>query len=245
MKRRQLLTASALGITGAALAAADLRSTRAAGALDPQLLKELQACTPADALNRLLEGNGRFARAWVKARSHPSARRRMRTMESIWRDNCQIDPGALAEGQKPFAAILSCADSRVDPAWIFARGSGELFQVRSAGNTAFDDAIASLEYAVLVLGTSLVLVMGHTGCGAVKAAMGNEPLTPLLEQLVQPIRASIASADDLTQAVQSNTRAAARALTARSDSMAQAVESGRLRIRSACFDIKSGKVSIL
>jgi len=89
---------------------------------------------------------------------------------------------------------------------LFACGSGELFQVRSAGNTAFDEAIASLEYAVSVLGTSLVVVMGHSACGAVKAALASEPLTPLLEGLVKPIRANLRSGDNLTQAIEGNAR---------------------------------------
>jgi carbonic anhydrase len=96
---------------------------------------------------------------------------------------------ALAQGQKPYAAILSS-------------GSGELFQVRNAGNTAFDAGIASLEFAVAVLGTPLIIVMGHSACGAVKAAMGREPRTPLLEGLVQPIRASLRSGDALTRAIE-------------------------------------------
>jgi carbonic anhydrase len=98
---------------------------------------------------------------------------------------------------------------------LFACGSGELFEVRSAGNTAFDEAIASLEYAVSVLGTPLILVMGHSGCGAVKAAMDTAPLTPLLEQLVAPIKASLQSGDDLSKAVQANARHSATELTRR------------------------------
>ncbi len=154
------------------------RSARAAGAMDHHLVESLQACTPKDSLTRLMEGNARFAKAWSAASGKANPAERMAILNDIWERNCQIDPVALAQGQKPYAAILSCADSRVDPGWLFASGSGELFQVRSAGNTSFDDGIASLEYAVAVLGTPLVLVMGHSGCGAVKAAMGSEPLTP-------------------------------------------------------------------
>ena len=133
----------------------------------------------------------------------------------------------------------------MDPSWIFACGSGELFQVRSAGNTAFDDAIASLEYAVMVLGTPLVMVLGHSGCGAVKAAMASEPLTPLLEGLVKPIRASLESRDDISLAVRGNARSAAAELTARSAVLKDAVAAGKLTIRSAYFDIGSGAVTLL
>jgi carbonic anhydrase len=245
MNRRQLLVGSALGVAAAALPTAGLRPAKAAGAMDPKLRNSLQACTPKDALIRLQEGNARFAQAWTTAGGQATPQQRMDTLNAIWERDCQIDPVALAQGQKPFAALLSCADSRVDPSWIFASGSGELFQVRSAGNTAFDDGIASLEYAVSVLGVPLVLVLGHSGCGAVKAAMGSAPLTPLLEQLVKPIRASLEPRDDLSRAVRGNARAAAQALTARSAVLKAAVAAGTLTIRSAYFDIGSGAVTLL
>jgi carbonic anhydrase len=245
MNRRQLLIGSAIGVAGAALPSGMARSARAAGPMEHHLLESLQACTPKDSLTRLMEGNARFAKAWTAASGKANPAERMAILNDIWQKDCHLDPVALAEGQKPYAAILSCADSRVDPGWVFAIGSGELFQVRNAGNTAFDDGIASLEYAVAVLGTPLVLVMGHSGCGAVKAAMGSEPLTPLLEGLVKPIRASLRSGDALNTAIQGNVRYAAEQLTSRSTVLKEAVAAGKLSIRSAYFDIGSGKVSLL
>ena len=240
-----MLIGSAIGVVGAALPSVIARSARAAGAMDHHLLESLQACTPKDSLTRLMEGNARFAKAWTAASGKANPAERMAILNDIWERNCQIDPVSLAQGQKPYAAILSCADSRVDPGWLFASGSGELFQVRSAGNTAFDDGIASLEYAVAVLGTPLVLVMGHSGCGAVKAAMGSDPLTPMLEGLVKPIRASLHSGDALNAAIQGNVRYAANQLTSRSTVLKEAVAAGKLSIRSAYFDIGSGKVTLL
>lgn len=245
MNRRQVLIGTAIGVVGAALPSVMARSARAAGAMDHHLLESLQACTPKDSLTRLMEGNARFAKAWTTASGKANPAERMAILNDIWERNCQIDPVSLAQGQKPYAAILSCADSRVDPGWLFASGSGELFQVRSAGNTAFDDGIASLEYAVSVLGTPLVLVMGHSGCGAVKAAMASDPLTPMLEGLVKPIRASLKSGDPLSQAIQGNVRYAAGQLTSRSAVLKDAVAAGKLSIRSAYFDIGSGKVILL
>ena len=245
MNRRHLLIGSAFGVAAAALPKVVGRSARAAGGTDLNLQKSLQACTPKDSVTHLMEGNARFARAWTSAGGSADKAERMAILNDIWESDCQLDPVALAQGQKPYAAILSCADSRVDPGWIFACGSGELFQVRSAGNTAFDDGIASLEYAVAVLGTPLVLVMGHSGCGAVTAAMGSEPLTPLLEGLVKPIRASLRSGDSLTQAIQGNVGYAAGQLTSRSTVLKDAVAAGQLSIRSVYFDIGSGKVSLL
>jgi carbonic anhydrase len=211
---------------------------------DPQLLERLQACTPPDPLRRLQEGNVRFAAAWRAAAAAPDEQR-MEPLSALWRHTCQIPPQALAQGQRPFAAVLSCADSRVDPGWLFACAAGELYQVRSAGNTAFDQAVASLDYAVGVLGVSLVLVLGHSRCGAVQAAMSDAPLTPLLEDLVQPIRDQLRSGDDLTRAIERNARQAAAQLTARSALLQDAVASGRLTIRSAYCDIGSGVVTLL
>lgn len=245
MNRRDLLIGSALTAAAAALPIGAGRSARAAGPMDQRLIRHLQVCTPKDGLARLMDGNTRFARAWAAASGETSPARRMAILNTIWDQDCHVDPLALAEGQKPFAAILSCADSRVDPAWLFACGSGDLFQVRNAGNTAFDDGIASLEYAVAVLGTPLVLVLGHSGCGAVKAAMASEPLTPLLELLVKPIRDSLRSGDPLSQAIEGNARHATGQLTSRSAVLKDAVGAGKLSIRSACFDIGNGKVTLL
>jgi carbonic anhydrase len=169
----------------------------------------------------------------------------MEPLSTLWSHSCQIAPQALAQGQRPFAAVLSCADSRVDPGWLFDCAAGELYQVRSAGNTAFDQAIASLDYAVGVLGVSLVLVLGHSRCGAVQAAMSDAPLTPLLEDLVQPIRAQLRRGDDLTRAIERNARHVADQLTARSALLQDAVAAGRLTIRSAYCDIGSGVVTLL
>lgn len=245
MNRRDLLTRSVIGLATAALPMGAAQRSWAAEPVDQQLRERLRVCTPKDALIRLQEGNARFVRAWATASGLDSAKQRMQALNTIWENECQIDPVALAQGQKPFAATLSCADSRVDPSWLFACGSGELFEVRCAGNTAFDDAIASLEYAVSILDTRLILVMGHSGCGAVKAAMGRAPLTPLLEQLVKPIRASLQSGDDLTHAVQGNARYAAGQLTLRSKVLQEAFAQGQLTIRSAFCDIGTGVVSLL
>lgn len=245
MNRRQLLISTAVGAAGAALPLIRPDRARASGAMSHELLESLQVCTPKDALTRLQQGNARFAEAWTAAGAFRSPAERMHRLNAIWENNCQIDPHALAQGQKPFAALLSCADSRVDPGWVFACGSGELFQVRSAGNTAFHEAIGSLEYAVSVLGVPVIVVMGHSGCGAVKAAMASAPLTPMLEELVTPIRASLQSRDDLTQAVQGNCRYAAGQLTAQSAVLRDAAAGGTLSIRSAYFDIGSGRVTLI
>jgi carbonic anhydrase len=102
-----------------------------------------------------------------------------------------------------------------------------------------------MEYAVSVLGTPLVLVMGHSGCGAVKAAMASNPLTPMLEELVMPIRATMKSGEGLEAVIKGNVRAAAATLVAKSEVLRSAVASGKATVRGCYFDIGSGVVTLL
>lgn len=222
---------------------------------DQLLQRRLGACAPlADPLQELLRRNREFAAVWQRAAASgdPSQRAALLLAQSPLR--CQLGPNDLAQGQQPWAALLCCADSRLAPEWLFAAGAGELFQVRSAGNTAFPAGVASLEYAVAELQVPLILVLGHSGCGAVRAALGDGPLTPLLEQLVLPIRQALppapwaapwAGVEGLERAVQANARAAAAALPQSSQLLAQALAEGRLRIQPAYLDIGSGLVSLL
>jgi len=246
VSRRNLLQAA--GLAAGALTVPRLLTTGAQAApVQPAApAHNLDACTPpGDPLKALLERNQRFSNDWKSLSEGVTSEKRMALIGSIFAEGCHIDRLALAQGQRPWAAMISCADSRVAPEWIFASGSGELFQVRVAGNTAFDDGIASLEFAVAVLEVPLILVLGHSGCGAVEAAMGSQPLTPLLEQLVKPIRASLRPGDDLSKAIEGNARYASSQITQRSPLLREAKESGKVKIKSAVFDIKSGMVTIL
>lgn len=246
LSRRLLLQVA--GMAAGTLAVPRLMGAdaKAAGGAASTLRERLDACTPpGDPLKALLERNQRFSKAWQALDDGISPQERMALKATLFEEGCQIDRLALSEGQRPWAALISCADARVAPEWIFAAGSGELFQVRVAGNSAFDDGIASLEYAVAVLEVPLILVLGHSGCGAVKAAMDSKPLTPLLEDLVKPIRTSLTSGDDLNQAIKGNARHAAGQLSQRSTVLREAQASGKVMIKSAFFDIKSGRVSSL
>ena len=241
--RRHLL--QFLGLAGTGLALNTLRPAAAAAA-GGTLSERLSVCRPSgDPLQELLRRNRDFCQAWQAAERSDDPQGRATLLHEIWPLHCQVRPDALAAGQRPWAAVLCCADSRVAPEWIFACGAGELFEVRSAGNTAFDEGIASLEYAVAELAMPLILVMGHSGCGAVTAAMANAPLTPLLEELVAPIRASLKPGADLAQAVRTNAAAAAADLPQRSALLREALADGRLRIEAAYFDIGSGEVSLV
>jgi carbonic anhydrase len=112
------------------------------------------ADTPEAALNLLLEGNARYVANQPRERDFSVGRT------------------ARAQGQAPFAAILGCADSRVAPELAFDRGPGDLFVVRVAGNFVTPDGLASLEYGAAVLGTKVIMVLGHGSCGAVNATVG-------------------------------------------------------------------------
>lgn len=248
LSRRQLLCgAAALGLgtltlTPAAAGAAPPPAAEPASEAE-QLARQLSACHPAgDPLQALLAGNTRFAAVWQSSSGALDPRARMARFAALWRRNCQPDPAALARGQRPWAAVLTCADSRVSPEWLFDVGPGALFEVRSAGNTAFHAGIASLEYAVADLDVPLILVLGHSGCGAVTAAMGRQPLTPLLAELVDPIRASLRPGMDLQAAIEANARATATALPRESALLAEAVAAGQLQIAAAVLDLGSGRV---
>jgi carbonic anhydrase len=141
-----------LGLLGAGLASLALAPTlRAAPAGPPPKPRN---AIPADkALERLIKGNARYVNGTMKRHDFAAERE------------------ALAGGQNPYAGILSCADSRIGPEFAFDSGRGDLFVVRVAGNFVSDEGLASLEYTTAVLGTPLLVVLGHDACGAVDAAI--------------------------------------------------------------------------
>ena len=198
-------------------------------------------CRPDDPLAALLDGNRLFMKAWRAAAENPSAAMQHEGL----RLPCRATPGQLLLEQHPWATVLTCADSRVSPNWIFNTTPGDLFVIRSAGNTAFAEAIASIEYSVSVLNSPLVMVMGHTGCGAVAAAMQDNALTPSLEQLVAPIRKQIGGSDDPIAAVRANARGSAALLRQRSNIVRNAEDRGALKLVRSCFDLTSGAVTLI
>ena len=248
-ERRLLLRGGVGALLGMALGAPAGKALAAgemAEADQGRLAEQLSRCHPAgDLLKALLAGNRRFAQVWRQTRGDLDPRQRMQRFAALWSENCQPDPASLARGQRPWAAVLACADSRVAPEWLFDVGPGALFDVRCAGNTAFPAGVASLEYAVAQLQVPLILVLGHSGCGAVRAALSETALTPLLQELVDPIRACLKPGMKLDQAVQANARASAASLSRQSPLLAEAVATGRLTIASAVLDLDSGLVQRL
>ena len=192
------------------------------------------------ALRRLIEGNARFAHDLDNTTERDPSRR-----------------PALASGQHPFAIILSCADSRVPPELLFDQELGDLFVVRLAGNTADDAALGSIEYAVDHLGSKLIMVMGHTKCGAVKAAVetnaaGKQPseLPGHLPAVVSSIMPAVTETkgmqgDAVRLAVIRNVQRTVQSLQRCAPILSQACESKGVRVIGAIYDLDSGEVDLV
>jgi len=153
---------------------------------------------------------------------------------------------ALAEAQQPWAAVLGCADSRVPLEILFDAGFGDLFVVRVAGNVAATEQIGSLEYAVSVLGTPLVMVLGHSGCGAVTAALSDAPTPGQIPALLRQIEASIPEGcDNLDRAIEHNVEHQLFRLLDQSPLIKEKVEQGELALHGAVVDLSTGQVRLL
>jgi carbonic anhydrase len=226
--RRRFLQHAALGITALA-AGVPLRRARADAA--PQ-----NTLTPQAALDRLMAGNARYAAGKLDARDFSAGR------------------AARAKAQYPIASILSCADSRVAPELLFDQGPGDLFVVRIAGNYLNLDALSSLEYGVGVLGTPLVLVLGHSNCGAVKAAIQEiqdpKPLPGHIWDITDAVRPGIedvvkGGGDGLLErAIDANVAYNVSRVESAQPIIAEAVKSGRVRVVGAEYELATGKVRL-
>lgn len=196
-----------------------------------------QAVSPDEALKRLVEGNARYV-----------AGQRTNTDFSVGR-------AARALTQRPFAGILSCADSRVAPELAFDQGPGDLFVVRVAGNFVNDDGLASLEYAINFLETPLIMVLGHSSCGAVDAAVkvvrDGLALPGHLPDMIEPIRPAAETAltqspsDPLGLAITTNVQNAVTRLETAEPILAARVKNSSLRIVGAQYDLETGQVALL
>ena len=194
----------------------------------------MTATTPAEALQRLRDGNDAFLR---DDPIRPALDRASRLR--------------LAAGQQPFAAYLSCSDSRVPPELLFGRGLGELFIVRNAGNTLDTAAMGSLEFAVSQLGVTLVVVMGHEGCGAVAAAVSvvreNARFPGSIGKMIQPIIPAVLEShgcgDGLDAAVRQNVRRVVRELREEaSPTLLRPQAAGTLAVVGAFYALATGAV---
>lgn len=165
------------------------------------------------------------------------------------------DLDALQGGQQPIATIVGCADSRTPPTILFNQGLGRLFIIRVAGNTVDRRGLASIVYAVKHLQCPLVVVMGHTGCGAVAAAEavvdGRAELDPSLEEMIVPILPAVLSArhmggpDQARLAVEENARRVVARLLTADTALAEAVHAGQIMVVAAVKDMATGRVYFL
>ncbi len=181
-------------------------------------------------IDRLKAGNERFVADKLDGQLQDSKRRE-----------------ALTGGQAPYAALLSCADSRVVPEFAFDTGLGELFTIRVAGNVANSSSIASLEYAIAHLKTRVIVVMGHESCGAVTAAVqgasDSQHIVHLLDHIgvaKEPLQG-----ESINDVVKRNALAVGAELTAQSEIIREAVDSGQVEIFEAFYHLGSGEVEFL
>jgi carbonic anhydrase len=190
--------------------------------------------SPGAALGELLAGNRRF----ITGRT--SAHRRDLTMLQ-----------QTLEKQEPFAAVLSCSDSRVPVEVVFDQTIGQLFVTRVAGNIVTAEIVASLEYAAAVLGTNTILVMGHSRCGAVTAAIqrqGNpqSPFPGQISALFPYMEAAVEQAGpDIEATIRANALIQSTRLCELSPLLASLTEAGKLKIATGYFDIRTGAVTLL
>lgn len=156
----------------------------------------------------------------------------------------------VAKGQHPFAAILSCSDSRVPPEILFDQGLGDLFVIRLAGNILDDAALASLEYAVEHLGVKYIMVLGHERCGAVEAALKGGEVPGHIGSLVKAIQPAVEKAknqpgDLLDNAVRANITIVVQQLKSSEPILEELVKKGDLTVVGARYDLDDGVVVIL
>jgi carbonic anhydrase len=186
--------------------------------------------SPDAALQALIDGNKRFVD---------------KKLTSFGVDVAALRKGT-AEKQEPFAGVLSCADSRVPVELVFDQSIGQLFVTRVAGNLATPEIIASLEYGAAVLGTRTILVLGHSSCGAVKAAIAGKDVPGQIGALFSLIRPAVdQSGGDLETAIKDNAKIHAHILATASPLLAGLIKDGKLKIAAGYYALDTGQVTIL
>ena len=184
---------------------------------------------PDAALQELLAGNQRFAANQLTSIEHDLTVLKEKTVDK----------------QEPFAAVLSCADSRVPAELIFDQTIGHIFVTRVAGNIVTPEIIASLEYGVAVLGIKALLVLGHSSCGAVKAAMKADAVPGQISALYAPLRQAVEqSGGNVDKAIEANAKIQAALLRSSSTVIRDAVKAGKLNVEAGVYSLATGKVAL-
>jgi carbonic anhydrase len=208
--------------------------------MNAQTKASQDAISPAKALGLLKEGNQRFT-----------------TKQQVERDlNLQVEQ--TSTGQFPFATVLSCIDSRVPAELVFDQGIGDIFSVRIAGNFVNADILGSMEFASKLAGTKLILVLGHTACGAVKGAcdhaeLGNltgmlENIAPAVDAIIEPTSAAertSANIDFVNAVGTKNVKMTIDRIREESPVLAEMEQAGEIQIVGGMYDIATGKVNFL
>jgi carbonic anhydrase len=188
------------------------------------------ALTPDAALAALMEGNKRFMSGHLTAHDQDLTILRQHTEEK----------------QEPFAAVLSCADSRVPVELVFDQSIGHIFVTRVAGNMITPELIGSLEYGAAVLGTKVILVMGHSNCGAVKATLQGKEVPGQISALFPHIQPAVDQAGtDLESATKANAKIQATLLRESSTVITGLVKSGSVKVVAGYYDVGTGSVTLL
>jgi len=189
------------------------------------------AATPDAAITVLKEGNARFAARQPEIRS-------IATIDRLWTE--------ISSGQEPFAMVLGCADSRLAPELLFDQFVGDIFVVREAGNLAESPTnLGSLEFGHAVLKAKALVVLGHSGCGAVKAAFDKATPGGNIQAIVDAIAPGIVGATDADDAIERNVKSVIATVRSRSPLLKDAEQAGALKIAGAVYDIKTAKVRFL
>jgi len=193
-------------------------------------ISALEANPSKNPLERLIQGNQRYV-----------------TSTTVCHEDWTAKRTALVENQKPFAVIVACSDSRVPPEIVFDQSLGSLFVVRVAGNIVDDFAIGSIEYGVNVLGANLVLVLGHSNCGAVDAALKGMKFDNHIQEVLNAIHPAIVaikgqSGNLLEKAIKANVNIVEEKLKSSKPLLATLIEKRVLRISGGYYDLQSGQV---
>jgi carbonic anhydrase len=215
-----------LGVAGTAAA---LLTSGSELLLPPQLLAQSNL-TPDAALAELMEGNKRFTSGKLTAHDHDLAILKQHTEEK----------------QEPFAAVLSCADSRVPVELVFDQSIGHIFVTRVAGNIITPEIIGSLEYGAAVLGTKVILIMGHANCGAVSAAIKGKEVPGQISALFPHIQPAVDQAGtNLEAAIKANAKIQATLLSEASTVISSMIKEGKVKVVAGYYDLGTGAVTLV
>jgi carbonic anhydrase len=196
----------------------------------PHRVLAQSALSPDEAFAELMAGNKRFQAEQLTSFEHDLAILKQNTIEK----------------QEPFAAVLSCADSRVPVELVFDQTIGHIFVVRLAGNFATSEIIASLEYGAGVLGTKVIVVMGHSGCGAVKATIQAKEVPGQISALYPHLQPAVDQAGTNVEAVtKANAKIQAALLRQSSTVISGLLKEKKLKVIAAYYDVGSGAVTLV